>query len=322
MKTSSSPLFLVFVAMTLIFSCKNDTKEKNKPIKIHKSESTAVFSTPRFVEIVTESMEFKSVDTIPSGWNTFRYKNLSNETHFFLLDKYPEGKTIKNTITDIAPVFEKGMDLINEGKSEEGFAAFGALPEWFNAIVFSGGSGLIAPRHTAITTVKLEPGYYIMECYVKMPNGTFHTSMGMAKPLIVTEKNSGQSPPEATVNITLSGEDGISYDTPIAKGTQVFSVFVKDQKRHENFIWHDVNLVRLTASASEEALEKWMDWSHPKGLVTPVPEGVTFLGGVNDMPAGSKGYFTADLKPGTYALISEVPNTKSKNLFKVFEVID
>ncbi len=34
--------------------------------------------------------------------------------------------------------------------------------------------------------------------------------MGMAKPIIVTEEDSGNTPPKATVNITLSGEEGIS----------------------------------------------------------------------------------------------------------------
>ena len=267
-------------------------------------------------------MEFQSVDTIPSGWNTFKYENLSNETHFFLLDKYPEGKTVENAITDIAPVFEEGMDLINEAKAEEGFAAFGKLPAWYGDIVFSGGNGLIAPKHTAITTIKLNPGYYIMECYVKMPNGKFHTLMGMAKPIVVTEEDSGNSPPEATINIILSVEEGMSYDKAITKGKHIFSVHVKDQKPHENFIWHDVNLVKLEDYASEDALEAWMDWSDPKGLITPVPRGITFLGVVNDMPAGSKGYFYMDLKPSKYALISEVPNTKSKGLFKTFEVID
>ena len=51
-----------------------------------------------------------------------------------------------------------------------------------------------------------------------------------------------------------------------------------------------------------------------------VPDGVTFLGGVNDMPSGSIGYFYADIKPGKYALISEVPHAKSKGMLKVFEV--
>jgi hypothetical protein len=320
MRKNNQSLFLLLILFVVFLNCKNDKKTEN-------IEETIVIEEPiqeptNVIDIITRSMEFQSIDTIPSGWNTFKYQNLSNETHFFLLDKYPEGKTVENTLTDIAPVFEEGMDLINVGKAEEGFAAFGKLPEWFGEIVFSGGSGLIAPKHTAITTVKLDPGYYIMECYVKMPNGKFHTLMGMAKPIIVLEKDSGNSPPEATVNITLSGEEGISYDKTITKGKQIFSVYVKDQKPHENFIWHDVNLVKLSESASEEALEKWMDWSHPKGLITPVPEGVTFLGGVNDMPVGSTGYFYADLKPGKYALISEVPNTKSKGLFKVFEVKD
>ncbi|MGA1226008.1 MAG: hypothetical protein ACO3VF_01920 [Tamlana sp.] len=40
------------------------------------------------------------------------------------------------------------------------------------------------------------------------------------------------------------------------------------------------------------------------------------------MPSVRTGYFYADLKPGKYAFISEVANTKEKGLFKTFEVID
>lgn len=305
-------MYLVSICFLTLIGCKNE--KKIEPINEVEEPSNVI-------SVITRSMEFQSVDTIPSGWNTFKYENLSNETHFFLLDKYPEGKTAENAITYIAPVFEEGMDLINLGKTEEGFAAFGKLPVWYGDIVFSGGTGLIAPKHTAITTLNLKPGYYIMECYVKMPNGKFHTLMGMAKPIIVTETDSGNKAPKATVNITLSGIDGITYDKGIIKGKQIFSVFVKDQKPHENFIWHDLNLVRLADYSSEDALEAWMDWSNPKGLITPVPNGITFLGGVNDMPAGSMGYFYADLKPGKYAFISEVPNTKEKGLFKTFEVV-
>ena len=319
MKSNLLKATVVLITILVVFNCKND--KKTQPIEEAIIEEV-IQEPSNVIDVITRSMDFQSVDTIPSGWNTIKYQNLSTETHFILLDKYPEGKTVENTLTDVAPVFAEGMDLINEGKSEEGFAAFGKLPEWFFGVVFSGGTGLIAPKHTAISTVKLDPGYYIMECYVKMPNGKFHTLMGMAKPIIVTEADSGNTPPEATVNITLSGEEGISYDKGIRKGKQIFSVYVKDQKPHENFIWHDVNLVELEDYADEEALEAWLDWSHPKGLVTPVPNGVTFLGGVNDMPAGSTGYFYADLKPGKYALISEVPKSKSKGLFKVFDVID
>ena len=38
------------------------------------------------------------------------------------------------------------------------------------------------------------------------------------------------------------------------------------------------------------------------------------------MPTGSTGYFTVTLEPGNYAMISEVPNTLSKNMLKTFVV--
>jgi len=90
----------------------------------------------------------------------------------------------------------------------------------------------------------------------------------------------------------------------------------------ENFVGHDINLARLSENADLEALNNWMNWADPKGFIEPVPEGVTFLGGVNDMPTGSKGYFTVALEPGNYVLISEVPNPSGKNMLKTFVVSD
>ncbi len=63
-----------------------------------------------------------------------------------------------------------------------------------------------------------------------------------------------------------------------------------------------------------------MNWVNPEGLMEPAPKAVTFIGGVNDMPEGHTGYFKANLEPGKYVLISEVPNASSKNLMKTFEV--
>ncbi|CAM1347151.1 hypothetical protein [Tenacibaculum crassostreae] len=300
---------LLFLSM---IACKQHQKNKEQ-INTKPTQNQAI-------EITTRSMEFIAPDTISSGWNTFKYHNLSNETHFFLLDKYPEGKTIKNTQEEIIPPFEKGMRLINEGNSKEGFEAFNALPEWFFSVVFSGGSGLIGPRSTSITTIKLDPGYYIMECYVKMPNGMFHTSMGMAKPIIVTNEDSGNSPPIADVGITISKEEGIKYSGNLVTGEHIFSVYFKDQSPHEHFIGHDVNLVKLSNNADLNQLESWMNWSTPFGLKTPVPNGVAFLGGVNESPKGSTGYFKATLSSGKYAFISEVPNSQSKRMLKVFTV--
>lgn len=304
--------FLILIAFVGLQSCKSDKdREVDDPVQVQKDN---------VIQIVTENMDFQMPDTIPSGWNTFRYKNLSPLTHFFLVDKYPHGKTIKDVRTLVIPVFDSGMKLINEGKSEEGFAEFGKLPEWFSEVVFVGGSGLISPGNIGETMIKLDPGYYMVECYVKMNNGVFHSSMGMIRELIVSDKVSENTELTTDIRINISSTEGIVINDSIHRGLQTFAVFYKDQIVHENFVGHDINLVRLSGNADLEALDNWMNWTDPKGLIDPAPEGVTFLGGVNDMPTGSTGYFTVTLEPGNYVLISEVPNPSSKNMLKTFTV--
>ncbi|WP_370476291.1 hypothetical protein [Tamlana flava] len=318
MKSNYLMFFFLF-AFVLVYNCKNEKKEQ---INIEQSQEQVKEKKDNYIEIVTNVMDFQSMDTIPSGWNTFKYINKSTQAHFFLLDKYPEGKNIQNTIAEVGPPFDNGMEFIMKGDMDKAMAEFGKLPEWFGQIVFTGGSGLVSPGQTSITTVKLLPGLYIMECYVKMADGKFHTSMGMAKEIHVLEEDSGNEPPKADIDITISSTDGITYSSSIKKGNQVFAVHYKDQIVHENFVGHDVNLVKLDANADLEMLEAWMNWATPTGLMDPLPEGITFLGGTNDAPAGSTQYFEVDLTPGKYAFISEVPNTSSKNMLKTFEVLN
>ena len=300
---------IIILSCFLLTNC--NTKEKTK--KTNLSEKIDV------VEITTNIMDFNTLDTIKSGWHIFRYINNSAETHFFLLDKYPEGVTIENAEKEVAPVFQEGMYLINEGKPEEGFKEFQKLPEWFYNVVFTGGSGLVSPGKKSETTLYIEPGYYVIECYVKMANGVFHSSMGMVKQLIVEGKGKDSIQISPNAKITISSTNGIICNDTIKKGKQTFSVYFEDQKTYENFVGHDVNLVKIE-SDSIQKLENWMNWANPKGLINPSPEGFTFLGGVNDMPTGSTAYFTANLNEGTYALISEVPNPSTKNLLKIFTV--
>ena len=307
-------LIIIAIIFVCCISCKTDKKEKNLTEPQVKENN--------LIEIVTNNMDFQSVDTIFSGWNTFKYINKSTQAHFFLLDKYPEGKRLKNTLEEVGPPFDNGMALIMEGKMDEAMIEFGKLPEWFGKIVFTGGSGLVSPKTTSLTTVKLDPGLYIMECYVKMANGKFHTSMGMIKELHVLDEDSDNSPPDADIAISISSTEGITYDKEITKGKHTFGVHYKDQIVHENFIGHDVNLVKLDSTANLDKLEAWMNWATPTGLMEPLPKGVIFLGGTNDAPAGSTQYFEVYLPSGNYAFISEVPNASKKGMLKTFTVSD
>lgn len=306
-------ILVVSIAIFCTQSCKSDKKQDSDL-----GESL----TENVIEIVTETMEFQMPDTITSGWNTWRYNNKSTQTHFILIDDYPDGITLDSVIQKVLPVFGDGMNLLNEGKTEEGFAEFAKLPAWFSEVKWPGGVGLISPGHVAQTTLYLDPGYYFVECYLKMNTGMFHTNMGMIKELVVVEEKSLMEEPEADIAIQISSESGIVFEPPVNAGLYTFSVLYQDQITHENFVGHDVNLVKLASDADESVLEAWMDWTDPKGFIEPAPEGFVFLGGVNDMPEGGKGYFTANLEPGKYVLISEVPKASEKNLLKTFEILE
>jgi len=307
---------LIFTSVSLlsflIQSCKSDIKETlPKTVDIEKEN---------VIEIITENMDFIAPDTIPKGWTTWRYINKSAQPHFILIDDYNDSITVKEFKEELLPPFGEGITKLYEGKNDEAMAAFGKIPEWYSDTKWPGGVGLISPGKTAETILKLEPGFYIIECYVKMSNGMFHTNMGMYKGLIVSDEKSSMEEPTADIAIDISSKKGIVFNPPTKAGAYTFSVNFLDQKKYENFEGHDINLVKMDEKTDLTTIEAWMNWLNLKGLIDPVPEGFTFLGGVNDMPAGSKGYFRANLEPGNYALISEVPKTLSKNLLKTFVI--
>lgn len=274
-------------------------------------------ATHNIVDVSTTAMDIDMPDSIASGWTTFRYRNASDVTHFLVLERMPEGRTIEDTRAEVVPVFQEAMALVLAGQREAGFAEFEKLPAWFFDVAFVGGPGLTGPGRTSLATVYVEPGTYVIECYVKMPDGTFHSAAGMTVALTVTDTPSSAVEPDATINVEI-GADGIEILDPAGAGTQTIAVRFIDQSAHEHFLGHDVHLARIDDDTDLAALSAWMDWSAPQGLTTPAP--VAFLGGTQELPAGKTAYITAVLEPGRYALIAEVPDPLGKGMLQTFEV--
>ncbi len=290
-----------------------------------RSDDTASESgdTAGVVDVVARGLTLQAPDEIPSGWTTFRFLNESPMVHFVLVERIPDGQGIESQQGEIAPVFQDGMDLLSAGDVEAALERFQDLPEWFGEIVFLGGPGLTAPGRTSAATVYLEPGTYLLECYVKT-GGIFHSFnpdpsvYGMVHEFTVTEETSETPEPSATVQISISTGGGIEVSGTLVPGEQTVSVRFVDQTVHENFVGHDVHLARVTGDTDLEELERWMDWSQPTGLQTPAP--AVFVGGTNEMPAGATAYFTVSVEPGDYAWIAEVPGAAQKGLLKRFSV--
>lgn len=255
------------------------------------------------VEITATDYAFRAPDAIPSGWTTIRFINDGEEAHFVLMSRLPEGKTIDDYETDLSQPFSNIWEALMTGEvdREGAFAMLGeAMPEWYANVQFMGGPGFIAPGGTSETTLLLDPGDYVLECYVKTEDGKIHYMEGMLRPLTVTDEASGGTEPDADVRITLSNFL-MEVEGDLSPAKHTFAVHLKENP--EQGFGHNVQLARLDADTSVDELVGWMDWFNTEGVRSPAP--VEFLGGVHLMPVGRTAYFSADLEPGRYVFISE-----------------
>lgn len=266
-----------------------------------------------------------SSEEIPAGRTTLRLENASNVIHFALVGKMPSvdgnQKTVEDSKAEVVPVFQNIMDDINGREPRFPDAGF-ELPAWYGEVDYLGGPGLTSPGETSEVTVDLEPGTYVIECYIKMADGTFHSTEDMIEGLTVTDaaSDASTSPPAADARLSVSFDGGIQMDGALSAGDRTVEVTFADQRAHEHFLGHDVHLVRLEDGADLAALGAWMSWSDPGGLTEPAPSGVRFLGGTQEMPEGASAYLTAEFEAGDYAWIAEVPDPAGKDMLVEFSV--
>ncbi|WP_224488385.1 hypothetical protein [Robertkochia flava] len=271
-------------------------------------------------EYVTRHMEFTGPDTLNSGWNHLKYVNLSSEPHFIVLEKLPDSIGMERYLEEVIPVFQQAGDLIFKGKRDSGLTVLMNLPSWFYKVRYCGGVGLTSAGEVGRSTVYLEPGTYVMECYLKMPDGSFHSSMGMVKQIRVSETEGPGRPPLKALPVVISRQKGIEFDRRLKAGVHNFSVYFRDQSVHGHLLGHDVHLAKVERADALESVLAWMDWSRTGGLQSPAPIGINFLGGIQELPMGKTGYFHANLTPGNYILIAEVPEPDTKRMVVSFQV--
>lgn len=268
------------------------------------------------VDVTAKDYYFYVSDSIPSGWTTFNFKNEGHATHFFFLTLLPDSISFQRYHNEVMPPFVTAMDTLKAGasKAEAGALIGSLLPQWYASARVMGGAGLTAPGKTSQTTLKLEPGTYSMECYVKTEDGKFHSELGMIRPLTVTNEISKiKEPGNTDIEITLTN-DKIESKGNISGGKHVVAVHFKEQP--EFGLGNDVHLVRISGDTNMEKLKQWMDWMNINGLRSPAP--AEFLGGTQEMSPGYTSYFTVELEPGNYAWISE-PSAE-RGMIKEFSI--
>jgi hypothetical protein len=289
-------LIITFITIVILYSCDTTTNDN-------------------VVEVIARDFNFEVVDEIPSGWTTFQFKNLGHAEHFFLLNLLPDTISFETYHNEVTRPFDVVFDSLKAGKSKA--EAIGMLiemiPGWyFTSVKSMGGIGIIDAGKTAQVTLKLVPGTYAMECYIK-EQGVFHTALGMIRSITVREDVSQLEPPKADIDITLTNYK-IETKGEVKKGNHTIAVHFKEHP--EVGLGNDVHLIRMNDTTDIDEVILWLDWMNIKGLESPAP--VEFLGGVQEMPVGYTAYFTADLIPDNYAWISE--SSAAKGMVKMFTV--
>lgn len=286
---------VVLVAVSL-FACQPASDEPGPVV----ADPGPAETSAGIVEVRVEDFAFHAPPQLSSGWTTFRMSNDGEQPHFMMLWKLPDDVDFAQ-YGDMSRMFQEHYDRYTAGEvtQEELVSGLGAaLPEWFGRLGAMGGVALTSPGRNAETTVHLEPGDYVMECYVVTPEGVFHGTEGMLRPLIVTEDDTGAEPPVADVEITLTNFE-MTVEGELTAGEHVFAVHAVEAA--PGIVAHDVNLARLSDDTSLDEVASWMGFID--ALRNPAP--AEFLGGADHLGGGSTAYFRATLEPGRYAFVSE-----------------
>ncbi len=231
-------------------------------------------AAPNVLLVKTSDYAFSAPDSVQAGLTTIRLvTNPGHELHQVGLIRIDSSKT--------------PADFLESMKSP------GPLPKWAVEIA---GVNPPAPGQTAEVTTNLEPGSYMLVCFVPSPDGVPHIAKGMARPITVTGSASAAAPLPADVELTLT-DYAFRLSTPLTAGAHVVRVVNSAPQTHE------VQVVRLAPGKTAADVAAWVE--HMQGPPPGEP-----LSGVAGLGAGNSATFPLTLTPGEYAFLCFIPDAK------------
>ena len=283
----------------------------------------AVQTEPNVLELKVQGLTFAGPGTIKSGWATIRVVNSGGMTHHALVYRLPDGVSAEMVDEQVVRPIQRSLTAAIAGDTAKAAEIAATVPAWVGDLTWLGGPGMMSDGVTGEATMYLEPGRYLVECYVKT-NGVQHNfnpqpgEFGMVFPLTVVAEEGGMAEPDANVTLTITNSGYEVSDGAFVPGDNTVRVRFEEQRLYNNFVGHDAHVFRIANDTDVDAAAKWPDFFPIDGQQTPSP--AKFVGGIHDMPHGATGYFKLWLEPGDYGITAEIPDAKDKGFFMRFSV--
>lgn len=223
------------------------------------------------VELRGDEYAFVMPETIAGGWTTVEFDNTGDEMHEFALARLGAGKTIADV-----------RRYLGDPKSQEQ-----PPPAW---VQIRPGIPTLDAGEEAALTQELEPGRYVLLCFLDGPDGRSHIEHGMLRSFEV-EGDAGADAPETDATVML----GAALAAPeVEAGRRTIEL------RNAGDRPSSVFLTAFEQGKTEKDLERW----EKGGLRGPAP--ARFLGGAIDVPPRTSVYYTVTLEKGReYTLLDD-----------------
>lgn len=170
----------------------------------------------------------------------------------------------------------------------------------------AGGPNAAEPGQTIEATVTLEPGTYILVCWIPSPGPPVpHVGKGMIQQLTVTAAGAPAATmatayaPDAAPDVRLELADYVfKFSKPLTAGTHTIQVVNTGPQEHEAVF------EKLAPGKTMGDVDAWF----VGGMQGPAP--MMAAPGMAALAKGRTGTFTTTLTPGRYVVVSFVPDAK------------
>lgn len=219
---------------------------------------------------------FRGPDRLDPGKVTLQVVDTGQQSHQMQLVKLESGHT--------------AADFASAVKAEpRRFPAWGRL---------MGGPNGVVPGTRSKTIQKLDPGDYVLVCWMPDPTGAPHFTLGMTKSITVAA-GTPKPAPEIAPDVTITLADfAYKLSKPITAGTRTIKVVNEGQQVHETLV------VQLPPKGSIKAFgEALAPGKPPAGSPPGKP-----VGGVVGLAPGDHALFQMAFTPGRYGLLCLFPD--------------